>query len=96
VAIRPKPFVFGGRSKIAAKQAPAQFKVQCRERSPLMGHLQRLEVWPNLRGKITRVKRPFMRQFCDRNLRPTLLTRPEGHGFNPFEDARRRSFLKET
>jgi hypothetical protein len=44
VAIRPKPFVFGGRSRIAAKQAPAQFKVQCRERSPFMGHLQRLEV----------------------------------------------------
>jgi hypothetical protein len=24
-----------------------------------------------------------------------LLTRPEGHGFNPFEDARRRLSLKE-
>jgi hypothetical protein len=29
-------------------------------------------------------------------IRPlALLTRPEGHGFNPFEDARRRLSLKE-
>ena len=34
--------------------------------------------------------------FATETLPPTLLTRPEGHGFNPFEDARRRSFLKET
>jgi hypothetical protein len=30
--------------RLSAKQAPAKFKVQCRERSPLMGHLQRFEV----------------------------------------------------
>jgi hypothetical protein len=59
--------MFGGRVRLSAKQAPAQLKIQYRERSPPMGHLQRLEVAASLRRKRTGVKRPLMRQFCDRN-----------------------------
>ena len=51
----------------AAKQAPAQFNVQCRQRSPLMGHLQRLEAGLSVGRKTTGVKRPFMRRFYNRN-----------------------------
>jgi hypothetical protein len=62
----PKP-MFGERIRLSAKQAPAQLKIQCHQRSPLMGNLQRLEVSASLRRKNTDVKRPLMRQFCDRN-----------------------------
>jgi hypothetical protein len=62
----PKP-MFGERVRLSAKQAPAQLKIQCRQRSPLMGHLQRLEVSASLRRKSTGVKHPLMRQFCDKN-----------------------------
>jgi hypothetical protein len=59
--------MFGERVRLAAKRAPAHFKVQYRERSPLMGHLQRLEVSASLRRKNTDVKHPLMRQFYDKN-----------------------------
>jgi hypothetical protein len=59
--------ILGRRAKLSAKQAPAQFKVQCRQRSPLMGHLQPLEIGATVPRKVTGVKHPLVRHFYDKN-----------------------------
>jgi hypothetical protein len=87
----PKP-MFGERVRLSAKQAPAHFKAQYRERSPLMGHLQRLEVAASLRRKMTGVKRRPMRQFCDKNAASGAIDMAQNAvALSP----RRRSSLKE-